>query len=95
MLPGMVKRLAPISLRIRNAEANAHARKVLRHIDEDLRVQRRVKWLATKARVVLSEMSSAAAPKLRSMPSADRDRWQSDVQRVTSILAGISERGVV
>ena len=90
----MVKQPVPISLRIRAAEVNYRARKILRRLDEDDRLQRRVRWLATKAIVSIREMSSVAAPKLRSMYSSDRDRWQAEYKRVESILQKISRRGV-
>jgi hypothetical protein len=86
--------VAPISLRIRHAEATARARKILRNLDEADRLQRRVRWLAMKAIVSIREMGSVAAPKLRSMYSSDRDRWLSDCKTVESILLKISKRGV-
>ena len=90
----MVKRPAPISLRIRSAEATYRARKILRKLDEDDRLQRRVRWLATKAIVSIREMGTVAVPKLRSMYSSDRDRWQAECRLVESILVKISKRGV-
>ena len=85
---------APISLRIRNAEATYRARKILRRLDEDDRLQRRVRLLAMKAIISIREMSSVAAPKLKSICSSSRDRWQAECKRVKSILVKISERGV-
>jgi hypothetical protein len=90
----MVKQPPPISLRIRASEATYRARKVLRKLDEDDRLQRRVRWLAMKMIVSIREMSNVAAPKLRSMYSGDRDRWQADYKLVESILQKISRRGV-
>jgi len=90
----MVKQPAPISLRIRAAEANYRARKVLRTLDEADCLQRRVRWLATKAIVSIREMNSVAAPKLRSMYSSDRNRWQADCKLLESILLKISKLGV-
>lgn len=90
----MVKQPPPISLRIRAREATYRARKVLGRLDEDDRLQRRVRWLAMKAIVSIREMSIVAAPKLRSMYSSDRDRWQAECKLVESILLKISKRGV-
>jgi hypothetical protein len=90
----MVKQPAPISLRIRGAKVIYRARQTLRGLDEDARLQRRVRWFATKAIVSLHEMNSVAAPKLRSMYSSDRDRWLAECKRVESILQKISRHGV-
>jgi hypothetical protein len=84
----------PISLRIRSVEATARARQLLRRLDEDDRLQRRVRWLAMKAIVSIREMKSVAAPKLESMYATDRDRWQAECKKVESILLKISKRGV-
>jgi len=92
--PLMVKQPAPISLRIRSAEAIYRARKTLRRLDEDARLQRRVRWFAMKAIVSLHEMNSVAVPKLRSMRSSDRDRWEAQCKLVESILLKISRHGV-
>ena len=94
MLFLMAKQPAPISLRIRSAEATNRARKLLHRLDEDARLQRRVKWLATKAMVSFREMNSVAAPKLQSMYYRDRDRWRADYKLVESILLKISKLGV-
>ena len=90
----MVKQPPPISLRIRASEATYRARKILRKIDEDNLLERRVRWSATKAIVSLREMRSVAAPKLRSMYSSDRHRWLAECKMVESILLKISKRGV-
>ena len=60
----MVKQPPPISLRIRASEATYRAREILRRLDEDDRLQRRVRWLAMKAIVSIREMSTVAAPKV-------------------------------
>jgi hypothetical protein len=90
----MVKQPAPISLRIRSAEAIYRARKTLRRLDEDQRLQRRVRLFATKAIVSLHKMNSVAAPKLRSMYPSDRYRWEAQCKLVESILLKISRHGV-
>jgi len=90
----MVKQPAPISLRIRSAEATYRARKILHRLAEDDHLHRRVKWLATKAMVSIREMNSVAAPKLQSMYYRDRDRWQAECKLIESILLKISKRGV-
>jgi hypothetical protein len=94
MLLLMVKQPAPISLRIRSAEATYRARKILHKLAEDDLLQRRVRWMALKAIVSIREMNSVAAPKLQSMYYRDRDRWQSEYKLVESILLKISKRGV-
>jgi hypothetical protein len=58
----MVKQPAPISLRIRHAEATYRARKLLRSLDEDDRLQRRVRWQAMKGIVAVRAMNGVAAP---------------------------------
>jgi hypothetical protein len=88
------QRPAPISLRIRNAEATHRARRLLHKLDEADRLQRRVRWLAMKAIVSIHEMRSVARPKLESMCSMERDRWQADCELVKSILLKINKRGV-
>jgi hypothetical protein len=90
----MAKRPVPISLRIRNDEVNYRARELLRRLDEDDRLQRRVRWWATKAIISIHEMSTVAAPKLKSMQPSDRDRWRAECQLVESILVKIIKRGV-
>jgi hypothetical protein len=90
----VVNRPPPISLRIRSAEATDRARKLLRRLDEDDRLQRRVRWLAMKAIVSIREMNGVAAPKLRSMYASDRDRWQAQSKLAESILLKISKLGV-
>ena len=90
----MVKQPAPISLRIRGAKVIYRARQTLRGLDEDARLQRRVRWFATKAIVSLHEMNSVAAPKLKSIHSSDRDRWKTEYKLVESILQKISRHGV-
>jgi hypothetical protein len=82
------------SLRIRHAEVSDCARKLLHTLDEDDRLQRRVRWLAMKAVVSVREMSTVAAPKLRSMYSSDRDRWQAECKLVETILLKIRKQGV-
>ena len=87
-------RPAPISLRIRGAEVTDRARKLLRRLEEEDRLQRRVKWQAMKAIVSIREMRTVAAPKLRSMYSSDRDRWQAECKQAETILLKISKLGV-
>jgi len=89
----MVKQPAPISLRIRSAEATSRARQILRRLEEDDRLQRRVRWLALKAILSIREMNRVATPRLRSMAS-NRDRWQVEYKLVETILLKISKLGV-
>lgn len=90
----MAKQPPPICLRIRNAEAIERARKTLRRLDEADRMQRRVRWFATKAIVSIREMNSVAAPRLKSMLASDRAAWQAQHKMIVSILEKISRLGV-
>lgn len=80
----------PISLRIRANEATAHAREILRRFD----AERRVKFQAAKAYLAVSEMRSAAGPKLRAMNVRDRDRWEQEVRSIEKKLLEIGRRGL-
>jgi hypothetical protein len=86
--------IKPISLRLRPDEVNQRARALLRRLDNELLLQRRVKLFAIKALSAIYQMDAAAAPKLRSMSASDRDRWQADRQLIVSRLQKISSRGV-
>jgi hypothetical protein len=90
----MVERPAPISLRIRSAEATSRARNLLRRLDEENLVQRRVKWQAMKALASVYKMDTVAAPKLKTMSAGDRDSWSAGYRLLTSTLLRISKRGV-
>jgi hypothetical protein len=84
----------PISLRLRSIEATAHARKVLRRLNEDDRLARRVRWHAVRAMVELRKMRSVARPALKTLFASDAKRWESECKLVEQILLKISERGV-
>lgn len=86
--------IKPISLRLRSHEINRHARVVLRRLEKESLVQRRVKNFAARALSEIFKMERAAAPKLRSMSTGDVDRWQANRQAIVSVLLKISERGV-
>lgn len=90
----MVRQPPPISLRIRSAEATYRARQILQRLNEQERLQRRVRIWAVRATLALYEMNSIAGPKLESMSPGDRGRWQTDYKRMSSILLKISKRGV-
>ncbi len=90
----MVKRPAPISLRIRNAEVIRHARYTLNRLAGEDQLDRRIKWQATKALIAVRELSSAAAPQLGKMLPGDRARWRAECERVRSFLEKIKDRGV-
>jgi hypothetical protein len=83
-----------ISLRIRSSEATYRARQVLRRLDDADLLQRRVKWQAVKALAAIGEMNAIAAPKLRSMPQSNRDRWRAECRMVEQVLRRISRGGV-
>jgi hypothetical protein len=70
------------------------ARTLLRRLEEDDCLQRRIKWLALRSIVSLRQMRTVAtrSPKLKSMD--DRDRWLAECKLVESILLKISKRGV-
>ena len=84
----------PISLRLRSHEVTDRARALLRRLDKESLLQRRVKLFAIKALSAIYQMDAAAAPKLRSMSAGDRDRWQADRQLIVSTLQKITRRGV-
>jgi hypothetical protein len=67
---------------------------VLRQLEKDSLVQRRVKNFALRALSEIYKMDGAAEPKLRSMSTGDVDRWQANRQAIVSVLLKISERGV-
>jgi len=77
-------RPAPISLRIRSAEATARARQLLRRFDEKDLLRRRVKWQALKALIAVREMRRNAVK----LKSAD-DRWLTEVKSIETMLQKI------
>jgi len=89
----MTRRPPAISLRLRANQATAHARRLLRRLDEDDRLARRVRWHAVRAIVEIHKMRSAARPALESLLPIDVERWEADCARVEQILKRISERG--
>ena len=86
--------IRPISLHLHARAINRHARVVLRRLEKDSLVQRRVKNFALRALAEISKMDGAAEPKLRSMSTGDVGRWQANRQAIVSVLLKISERGV-
>ena len=84
----------PISLHLHARAINRHARVVLRRLEKDSLVQRRVKNFALRALSEIYKMDGAAEPKLRSMSTGDVGRWQANRQAIVSVLLKISERGV-
>ena len=84
----------PISLRIRNAEVTDRARKLLRRLDAEDLVRRRVKWQAQKALIAIREMRSLARPKAEKMSYSERKRWQAEYEQSQSFLQRIIDRGV-
>ena len=93
MLSLMARQPDPISLRIHKASI-ARARKLLQRLEvEDLQ-QRRVRWLATKALIIIRQLNDAAAPKLKSMDWTSRNSWQKNYSFIESVLEKIKKRGV-
>ncbi len=84
----------PISLRVYQTAVTVRARKLLRELDEKDKQQRRIKWQATKALIVLSELRAAAAPQVQRMLTSDRSRWLEEFGRVKSFLEKVKDRGV-
>jgi hypothetical protein len=81
----------PISLRIRrNAAATSSARKLLRRLDNNDHLQRRVRWQAMKAVVSIREMMSIAAM----LPAGDSVSWRRQFEQVQSLLEKVAKRGV-
>ena len=64
----------PISLRLHARAINRHARVVLRRLEKESLVQRRVKNFALRALSEIYKMDGAAEPKLRSMSTGDGGR---------------------
>jgi len=81
---------APISLRLRAREVNARAYEVLRRLNEQDRQQRRVRFLAMKALVLIQQMQT----EVRSMSAADRGRIETNCNLARSTLRRISKTGV-
>jgi hypothetical protein len=79
-----------ISLRLRAHEITSHAYEVLTRLNEQDRQQRRVRSLATKALVLIQEMQS----ELRSMPAADRGRFERNCRVAKSMLHRISKTDI-
>ena len=85
--------IKPISLRLRPDEVNRHARVVLRRLDKERLLQRRVKLFALRALSEIYKMNNAAEPQLQSMSTGYRNSWRADYQAIVSILKKIGERG--
>jgi len=81
--------LRPKSLRLRNAEVTARARKLLTEFDEQARLQRCVKLQALKTIIALRDMRAVAT---QTRPFSRQS--QEEYQFVESFLLKISRRGV-
>jgi hypothetical protein len=84
----------PISLRIRAAASTRRARRLLQRLEAEDRQQRRIRWLATKALIVIRQLNDVAEPKLKSMDWSSRDSWQRNYSFIETILEKIKKRGV-
>ena len=94
MLFAMASRPSPISLRIRVAASNRRARRLLQRLDAEDLQQRRIRWLATKALIVIRQLNDVAAPKVKSMDWTGRESWQRNYSFIESTLEKIKKRGV-
>lgn len=83
----------PISLRIRAAASTRRARRLLQRLEAEDLQQRRIRWLATKALIVIRQLNDVAEPKLKSMDWSSRDSWQRNYSFIESILEKIKKRG--
>jgi hypothetical protein len=81
---------APVSLKIRAREINAHARRVL---ENDL-AQRRTRAQAVRALAAVYAMRTSAQARLRSLHSGDRDSWESKLRLLETILSRIIRQGI-
>jgi hypothetical protein len=84
----------PISLRIRAAASTRRARKLLQRLEAEDLQQRRIRWLATKALIIIAQLTDVAEPKLKSMDWTSRESWQKNCLVIQSILEKIKKRGV-
>ena len=84
----------PISLRIRAAASTRRARRLLQRLEAEDLQQRRIRWLATKALIVIRQLNDVAEPKLKSMDWSSRDSWQRNYSFIESIQEKIKKRGV-
>jgi len=85
----------PISIRLRHREVTDRAREILRRLDDEFRLQRRVKFFALKAHLMVGMMKNAAEPRLKLLASSDCERWQAEIKVVETILLKIGQRGVL
>ena len=83
----------PISLRIRAAASTRRARRLLQRLEAEDLQQRRIRWLATKALIVIRQLNDVAEPKLKSMDWSSRDSWQRNYSFIETILEKIKKRG--
>lgn len=84
--------MEPISLRLRDAEVTARARRLLRRLE----AERLVKHHAARALSAAYDMGKAAeiAIRLKSMSSRDREQWKANHKRLTAVLLEISRWGI-
>jgi hypothetical protein len=84
----------PISLRVRAAATNRRARRLLHRLEVEDQQQRRIRWLATKALIIIRQLNDVAAPKVKSMGFVGREDWRKNYSFIESTLEKIKERGV-
>ena len=85
----------PISLRLRNDEVTARARRTLRRMEKEITAQRRVRWCATKALNEVYQMHAAAEVRLKTLSDVYRDDWQENYKTLCAMLQKIRARGVL
>ncbi len=89
-----MRRLAPISLRVRSDAAMRRARGTLLRVSEDELLRRRIKWLATKSIISIRELVAVAGPELERISPSDHRRWRAECDRIEAFLQKIKVRGV-
>jgi hypothetical protein len=89
----MERRPNPISLRIRR-QSVVRARRLLQRLEAEDLQQRRIRWLATKALIVIRQLNDVAAPKVKAMGWSSRESWRKNYEFIESTLEKIKKRGV-
>jgi hypothetical protein len=83
---GMARRIAPISLRLSNAETLRRARDLLAQFKQGELTKRRIKWQAAKALLSFYKMEGL-------MSADERARWRTECETVRAFLKKIMDCG--